>query len=340
MSPGTPLAALLELGRPDLLPWLSLAPAVALALALLARARRRRLALAVGPRAPALVSGDRPRARRVADAVFVGGVLAAATAALHPVAGAPRTGALPAGLDLVVALDVSRSMRARDLEPDRLGFARAALARLARRAVGDRLALVAFAGEAKVVTPLTDDGQAFLDLVERVDPTDVARGGTDLGAALDAALALLSGSPAAGGAVLLLTDGEDLAGQGRAAAARARARGVPVLTLGLGSPRGSRIAVGEGDAVRWLTDGAGREVLSALDVEGLRALAEATGGFPVAPDGPEALADACERHLRPRARAGVRTAGRVGRPAAYQLPLALGAGLFLLALALVPRGTR
>lgn len=328
------------LSRADLAPWLLLAPLAALALALLARRRRARLTRAVGPRLQALTRAARPRARRVAGAAFVGGLLLALLAALHPVFGAPEAGRAWRGLDLVVALDVSRSMLARDLAPDRLGFARAALRALAARAPGDRLGLVVFAGEARLAVPLTEDHAAFLDLVERASPTDVRRGGTDLGAALEASLELLSATRPDAGAVLLLSDGEDLGERALEAARHVGARGYEVHALGLGTPLGSKVALEQDGEPRWMTDASGREVLSRLDVAGLTRVAQATGGTLVAADAPDALARLYERVLLPRARASIEAQGRREQPARYQGLLGAAVLLFLLSLALVPRGNR
>jgi hypothetical protein len=134
----------------------------------------------------------------------------------------------PAGPDVVLCLDVSRSMRARDLEPDRLGTAQREIVALTQQAFGARLGLVVFAGTAQLAVPLTADLESVAVLAVAMDPSSVARGGSDLGAAIDTASAALERSHAVAGSMVVLTDGEDFSGAARAAAERARARGVIV----------------------------------------------------------------------------------------------------------------
>lgn len=246
--------------RLELLPLLLLAPVVWLALSVADRVRARKLAQVLGPRVAV---------RRRRFALLTAGLLLALVAVLGPAWGA--TGGDIRGADIAICLDVSRSMLARDVEPDRLTRAKAQIKELAGRASGDRLGLVVFAGEARAVVPLTDDMASFSELLDLADPTSVGRGGTDLGAALEAALGVLQGRP---GAVLLVTDGEDLGGRGLAAARLLKERGIAVHCVGLGTALGSKITTDGG----FLRDRSGQEVVSAMDAKGLRAIAEATGG--------------------------------------------------------------
>jgi len=246
--------------RLDLLPLLLLAPAAWLLLRAADRGRGRRLAAALGPRVPV---------RRGAVALGIAGLVLALVAALGPAWGAAAGDV--EGADIVACLDVSRSMLARDVDPDRLTRAKGEIRALADRAKGDRLGLIVFAGEARAAVPLTDDIASFLELLDLADPTSVGRGGTDLGAALEAALDVLEGRE---GSVVLVTDGEDLGGRGLAAAKLLKERGVRVHCVGLGTELGSKITT-EGGFVRHRS---GEDVVSAMDANGLRAIAEATGG--------------------------------------------------------------
>ncbi len=246
--------------RTELLPVLLLAPAAWLFFVRTDRARARKLVQVLGPRVPV-------GRRRF---VFVtAGLLLALVAILSPAWGAAESDVQ--GADIVICLDVSRSMLARDVDPDRLTRAKAEIKALAGRATGDRLGLVVFAGEARAWVPLTEDMASFAELLDLADPTSVGRGGTDLGAALETALDVLQGRP---GAVLLVTDGEDLGGRGLAAAQMLKERSIAVHCVGLGTELGSKITT-EGGFVR---DRSGEEVVSAMDAAGLRAIAAATGG--------------------------------------------------------------
>lgn len=205
-------------------------------------------------------------------------VLFAVLALLRPRWGVDTAAVETRRVDLVVCLDVSRSMLARDLPPDRLGRAKASLTQLARRARGDRLGLVAFAGEARLVVPLTEDLDTFAQLVELAEPASVPRGGTDLGAAIDTALEALEDATGDQGAIVVLTDGEDLEQRGLRAAERAAEKGVVVHALGLGSTLGAKIAIDTPGGAAFVTDAAGNEVVTVMDPASLRAVAERTGG--------------------------------------------------------------
>ena len=330
----------LDLLRPDAWPWLLAAPVV-VALVLVADAvRARRTRERAGARVAVVAQERGPRRRALRRAAAGVGLLAAGLAALGPAWG-PDAPVAPRLADVVVALDVSRSMLARDVEPDRLAVAQRAIAALAEHVRGDRLGLVVFAGEARRVVPLTEDAVAFADLVARVAPSDVARGGTDLGAALDAALAGFPAGTTAAGTVLLVTDGEDLGGRGRVAAARCAARGVVVHAFGVGTERGGKIPVVVGGAESFLVGADGRPVVSARDASSLSALASAAGGryADLGADG-RALAEAFDRHVRPRAVAAARAERRRTREDRFAWPLAAAFLCWLLDLGLPERRRR
>jgi Ca-activated chloride channel family protein len=259
-------------------PLLLLAPLCAAGLWRLDRARADRLRELAGPRARALaaeLSGGRRRLRRWLATL---GLLLGLVAALQPAWGAAGATAGPRGVDVVVCLDVSRSMLARDLQPNRLLAAKREIKALAARARGDRLGLVVYAGQARLLVPLTLDLRSFRELVDLAEPTSIARGGTDLGAALELALAALEGQSGEHEAVLLLTDGEDHEQRGLRAAERCRERGITVHCVGFGSAAGSKIAIETGAGEEFLRDRAGQEVVTALDPASLRRIAETTGG--------------------------------------------------------------
>lgn len=178
------------------------------------------------------------------------------------------------GMDVVLCLDVSRSMLARDVAPDRLRRAQAEIAALAAFARGDRLGLVLFAGEPRLLVPRTQDGASLAEMAALAGPWDVTRGGTDLPAALEAARVALQGRGGPG-AIVVLSDGEDLGGRDAAAVIGAlQSEGIAVHALGLGTRRGAKIP----DGGAFVTDREGREVVSVLDPRTLARIADATGG--------------------------------------------------------------
>src|SRR5690606_6559843 len=290
------------------------------------------------PRADRLTATLARRRRAARRALLCAGILCAGVAALQPLLGYERRVVEQRGVDLVVCVDVSRSMLARDVAPSRLLAAREHVRALAERARGDRLALVAFAGEAHLVVPLTQDVDSLLAMLDTVDPLAVRRGGTDLGAALQRALDALHQATGDAEAVSLVTDGEDHEQRGLRLAETFRARGVPVHCVGLGSPHGSKIAV-EGDGGEaFLRDRAGNEVVSALDVASLRALATATGGeFVDAGSGGSPLVELYDRRIVPMAQKALAREQRRERSNRFQAPLLLAVVLWAFALLLGER---
>ncbi len=183
-------------------------------------------------------------------------------------------------IDVVVALDTSRSMLVEDVEPSRLERAKVEIGALLDAMTGERVSLVAFAGSARDVAPLTADLNTVRYFLDGLSPEDNRRGGTDLGAALKLALERFDGESGSSEAIILVTDGEDLTGEGLAAAEVARDRGVRVHVLGMGTAGGGKVPDGEGGFVvdPDATTGGG-EVVSQLRSESLRAIADATGGI-------------------------------------------------------------
>lgn len=324
--------------RPQWWPLLLGAPLAWLLLRRAAAARARRLGGLLGARAGRLVGG-KPGGAFARPALVACSALAAALAVLEPV-GAAEAGMERRGADVVLCLDVSRSMLARDHAPSRLDAARAAIRALAARARGDRLALVVFAGEAKLAVPLTRDMESFALLADGAGVESVARGGTDLGAALDAALAALRGA-SEGASVVVLTDGEDLGGRGLAAARRCLAASVTVHCVGYGSPLGAKVALRGPGGDTLLRDRAGAEVVTSMDPHALRAIAERTGGsFAAASDSADALGTLYERRILPRARRVRAQDADASRASLHQWPLAVALALWILDLCRFDRGRR
>lgn len=178
------------------------------------------------------------------------------------------------GVDVVVALDLSRSMLSEDAKPNRLAAAKREMRDLIDLLEGDRVGLVVFAGTALVQCPLTLDYGAFSVFLDQLNPNSVPIGGTDLAAAVRTATDTFVKEEHSGRAVLLITDGEDHGAELRKAAAEAKAQGVHVFVVGMGSPEGVPVPDGQGGFVKE----AGRVVLSKLDEAGLKELALTTGG--------------------------------------------------------------
>jgi Ca-activated chloride channel family protein len=185
------------------------------------------------------------------------------------------------GLDIVVAVDTSKSMLATDIAPNRLGRAKLAALELMQKAATDRLGLVAFAGEAFLECPLTIDNTAFEQSVRELDVNSIPEGGTAIAAAIDTALSAFKENDHYK-ALVLLTDGEDNDEGALEAAQRAAKQGLKIFTVGIGSAEGTLVTVadasGNSDYIR---DEKGQVVKSKLNEELLKGIATTTGGFYV-----------------------------------------------------------
>jgi len=186
------------------------------------------------------------------------------------------------GIDVVVVLDASKSMLARDVQPSRLERARLELNTLLDELKGDRVGLVAFAGDAFIQSPLTSDYSAVKLFLRAVDPEQMPQGGSNIGEALTLALQVLENADRGSKerVVVLLSDGEDLTGQVKEAVAALKDAHVQVLTVGVGSEQGEPIPVynRRGEFVDYKKDASGETVITRMDRAGLTAIAEATDG--------------------------------------------------------------
>lgn len=205
------------------------------------------------------------------------------------------------GLDIVVAIDTSKSMLTTDIAPNRLGRAKLAALELMQRAATDRLGLVAFAGDSFLECPLTIDNTAFQQSVQALDVTTIPRGGTAIGDAINTALtAFKEGNHYK--TLVLITDGEDNEDQTAAlkAAQDAAKAGLKIFTVGVGTAAGDLIrttdANGNSDYVR---DEQGNVVKSHLNESLLQQIATVTGGFYLPLRGADTMDVLYDRGLAP-----------------------------------------
>ncbi len=183
------------------------------------------------------------------------------------------------GIDLLFAIDTSKSMLTEDIKPNRLERAKLAVTDLVRRLGNDRCGLIAFAGEAFLQCPLTLDQEAFFESLDALDTQTIAKGGTNISSAIIEAENDFNSQPGSQKFLILLTDGEDLEGDAIAVAQEAGKKGVKIFTIGIGTPAGEVIPVKADDgSVSFLKDENGQIVKSRLDEAKLRQLAQVTGG--------------------------------------------------------------
>ena len=219
--------------------------------------------------------------RRIRRAVLrLAAVALLATALARPQFGDRVETVRRAGQDVVVALDLSASMEAGDVAPSRLAAARLAVGRLIERFDGDRIGLVAFAGEAFVQSPLTLDYAAATLFLNAMEPDLVPVPGTDLGRAIEVALDGFGDPGERSRQIVVITDGEDHEGALDAAVERAVDEGVRIHAVGMGSTAGVPIpGFDENGAPNgFLRDAEGSVVTTRLDDVTLQRVADRTGG--------------------------------------------------------------
>ncbi|HYE29885.1 MAG TPA: VWA domain-containing protein [Methylomirabilota bacterium] len=245
------------------------------------------------------------------------------------------------GRDVIVAIDVSKSMLAGDVAPDRITRAKLAAFDLARLSKSDRLGLVAFAGTAFLQCPLTLDEEAFRQSVEILEPGLIPEGGSIMSAAIETALEAFKKEESNHRALILITDGEAHEENAVAAAEDAARKGVRIFTVGVGTPAGHVIQVqDQRGAMTYLKDEQGNVVKSRLNEELLGEIAKVGGGFYVPLQGANAMQALHERGLA--SMPTTETTDRLVRQwkERFQIPLALGIVLLLVEIMLPERGKR
>jgi Ca-activated chloride channel family protein len=266
--------------------WLWLAPLAAVAGAVAAyrawtRWRRARLVVPEARWAAVLPRSGGPRGALRAS--FLGtALLLLFVAASGPQCGERTEIVKRTGADLVVALDASTSMLARDVKPSRIERARLEVGALFDRVRGDRVGLVVFAGEAFVQCPLTIDYNAAKLFLRSVEPGAMPQQGTAIGSALREARRLLEEGARGDAAkvVLVVSDGEDQEGDALQAAKELNDAGIRVYTVAVGSEAGEPIPLADADGkpAGYKKDREGRTVLTRTNVAALREIASAGGG--------------------------------------------------------------
>jgi len=178
------------------------------------------------------------------------------------------------GVDVIIALDVSNSMKAQDIRPDRLERAKQAISRFIDKLENDRIGIIVFAGQAYVQLPITTDFNAAKLFLSTIDTDIIPTQGTAIGAAIDMAMQSFVGEDNKHKALVIITDGENHEDDAIEAAKKASEQGVVIHTIGMGSPDGAPIPVyHNGVQVDFMKDQDGNTVITKLDQTGLEKIA-------------------------------------------------------------------
>jgi len=290
---------------PELLWLLLLAPALLWFLWKTGRRRREIMEQFIHPRLlDELTAGVSPRRQRLRAAMLVAAVILLVLAAARPRWGFHWEEAKHRGLDILIAIDASRSMMAEDIKPNRLERAKLAALELLQLARSDRVGLIAFASTAFLQCPLTMDEGAFRESLNSLNVNTMPQGGTAIAEAINTARNAFTNAGENHRALVLFSDGEDHeAGCIEAAEAAAKA-GLKIFTVGLGTPEGETLRLpDEKGQIAPVLNPDGSHVITRLDEKLLREIAARTGGLYVRLTGAKTMEQLYEKGLAPMPKA-------------------------------------
>ena len=179
------------------------------------------------------------------------------------------------GIETIICMDISNSMLAEDVTPSRLDRAKMMVENLVDHFTNDKIGLIVFAGDAFVQLPITSDYVSAKMFLSSITPDMISTQGTDIAAAISMASHSFTQEENIGKAIIVITDGEDHEGGALEAAKEAKEKGMNTYVLGVGSPNGAPIPTGNGD---YMKDNSGQTVMSALNEDMCRQLADAGSG--------------------------------------------------------------
>lgn len=223
-----------------------------------------------------LIKKDHPLPRWMALGMILAAISAMVFAMARPQGDAGTKTEKTTGRNIMIALDLSRSMRVQDVKPDRLAQAKIVIYELLESMQNDRVGLIAFAGTPFLSAPLTIDHSAVRETVEQIDEQWMPTGGSDIAAAVRLATQVLKETGQKNNALVLISDGEENEGELDAIIADAESSGVTIIAIGVGTEDGGFVP--HPDFVGGLVDSAGNRILSRLQPDVLRKLANETGG--------------------------------------------------------------
>jgi len=270
----------MQFGNPRAFLLFWILPALLLFYSLLFRERRSALEAFLGKTLSGrLLVGVSPLKRRLKAILIALSILFTIFALAEPKWGFEIREIKRRGADMVVALDVSKSMLAEDVKPNRLSRAKLEIENLFGELAGDRVALVPFAGSSFIQCPLTVDYATLKLFLDDVNVTSIPRGGTDIGGAIHKAIEAFEAGGEGGRVILLVTDGEDHGKALEGPLKEAKEKGITIYPIGIGRPEGAPIPSPEAEGkTAYVRNREGGVVLSKLDPKLLEQIAFATGG--------------------------------------------------------------
>ena len=281
----------------EMLWWLLTIPVFVVAYVLITRHKRRQLNEFGDPELMAQLMPDASKSRPIVKfALLMGALSLLIIAAARPQYGQQEKTVKRQGIEVMVALDISNSMLAEDVAPNRLDRAKQMLSKMIDNMVDDKVGLVVFAGEAFTQLPITCDYVSAKMFLNTISPKLIPTQGTAIGAALQTAIRSFGSQESdAGRAIILITDGENHEDDAIAAAKQAQELGIQVFVIGIGKPEGSPIPVpGTNDYIK---DRSGQVVVSRLNEEMCQEIAQAGKGAYVRCDNTNTAMRALQQEL-------------------------------------------
>ena len=325
----------MNFANPEVLFGLVLLPLLVVIFVIAERKRRSQVASLVSGAKPAMVMGAGFERRLVYLILLLFGVGLLVAAAARPQWGTKLETLNTKGIDILIAVDVSESMRATDVPPDRISKARQEVDKFLNLLEGDRVGLIAFAGSAYTYCPLTVDYGAIRLFLNGLEPGVISDAGTDVGKAIEESIKTFARSESSAQKVLVLfSDGENHEGDPLPEVEKAVTENIQVFTVGIGnvSKVGERIPLpGEDGETEYKLDQQGNLVITKLDEETLQAIAQKGNGsyYRVSEAGTELVE--IYRSLAENEEAAFSSRRFHHREDRYQIPLV--AALFFLAMA-------
>ena len=281
----------------EMLWWLLTIPVFVVAYVLITRHKRRQLSEFGDPELIAQLMPDASKSRPIVKfALLMVALSLLIIAAARPQYGQQEKTVKRQGIEVMVALDISNSMLAEDVAPNRLDRAKQMLSKMIDNMVDDKVGLVVFAGEAFTQLPITCDYVSAKMFLHTISPKLIPTQGTAIGAALQTAIRSFGSQESdAGRAIILITDGENHEDDAIAAAKQAQELGIQVFVIGIGKPEGSPIPVpGTNDYIK---DRSGQVVVSRLNEEMCQEIAQAGKGAYVRCDNTNTAMRALQQEL-------------------------------------------
>lgn len=278
--------------------WLLLTiPVFVIGYILYTRRKRRQLAEFGDPELVSELMPDASKARPVVKFSLLMAALALLImAAARPQYGQKEKTVKRQGIEVMIALDISNSMMAEDVAPNRLDRAKQMLSKMIDRMVDDKVGLVVFAGEAYTQLPITCDYVSAKMFLNTITPALIPTQGTAIGAALETSIRSFGSQESdAGRAIILITDGENHEDDAIAAAKHARELGIQVFVVGIGKPEGSPIPIAGTN--NYIKDRSGQVVVSRLNEDMCQQIAQAGNGIYVRCDNTNTAMRALQQEL-------------------------------------------